>query len=140
MKKITSVLVFVLVCTSVASLSFYAKDTKSDDNISFSFNVPKNQGNGYTGTRYRQTLDSHNPWKVNLTYSGEGKGTVSTFWLELRNGKNVSQAHNVAQGSGSHKYPAYRTASEENVRLTAQNNQNNSNHYTVSGYWDEETW
>lgn len=109
----------------------------SNDNVEFSFKLQPNHGNSYSGSRYRQTSDSTNKWKVNLAYSSEGKGTVATFWLD-KSGTRVSDTHNVTQGTGDHKYLAFSTANQSNVRLGAENNNPTPDSYTVSGYWDEE--
>lgn len=135
MKKI---LIFTTIILGITSVSAVAQEVRTNDNISFSFTVPKNQGNGYTPHRYRQTTNIHNQWKVNLAYSGEGVNTASRFWLELDNGANVSDSHVVTQGTGNHYYDAKSTASEKNVHLTAENNNYSGNSYKVSGYWDEE--
>ncbi|MCD4839645.1 MULTISPECIES: DUF2712 domain-containing protein [Neobacillus] len=110
----------------------------SDDNIGFSFTLKPNYENSYSGERYRQTTNPKNKWKVNLTYSSEGVGTVATFWLD-KSGTRVSDVHDVAQGSGAHYYSAFSTANQSNVRLGAENNNASPNSYTISGYWDEET-
>lgn len=84
----------------------------------------------------------NNKWKVNLTNSAEGNGTLATFWLTTRSdGKNVvsDKTHDVAQGSGAHYYNAKASASQTDVRLAAENNNDSTNTYEVSGYWDEET-
>jgi hypothetical protein len=111
----------------------------SDDNIGFSFTLKPNYENSYSASRYRQTSSSSNPWKVNLTYSSEGAGTYATFWLD-KSGTRVSDVHNVKQGSGAQYYTAFSTANQSYVRLGAENNNLSPNSYTISGYWDEETW
>lgn len=110
----------------------------SNDNVGFSFSLKPNYGNSYSASRYRQTSDSTNKWKVNLTYSSEGSGTYATFWLD-KSGTRVSDVHDVKQGSGAHYYNAYGTANENYVRLGAENNNPSANSYSISGYWDEET-
>ncbi|MBB3908820.1 DUF2712 domain-containing protein [Anoxybacillus rupiensis] len=110
----------------------------SDDNIGFNFELKPNYDNSYSAARYRQTTNPNNKWKVNLTYSSEGVGTVATFWLD-KAGTRVSEWYNVKQGSGPHYYPAYSTANQSYVRLGAENNNYTSASYTISGYWDEET-
>ncbi len=109
----------------------------SNDNIGYSFAIKANYGNSYSAQRYRQTSDTSNQWKVNLNYSGEGTGTITTFWLD-KAGTPVSNTHGVAQGSGAHYYNAISSANESYVRLGAENNNLSANTYTASGYWDEE--
>lgn len=112
----------------------------SDDSIGFYMYINNVQRNSFTEERYRQTLNNTNPWKVNLTSSGEGQGTLTTFWLEHGNGTNVSKAYDTKQGSGKHYHSAYTSASESYVRLTAENNNYNlAGGYSIKGYWDEET-
>lgn len=61
-------------------------------------------------------------------------GTVTTYWLEVSDGTNVSP--DCAAKVGSQYWPAaYGTANSKNVYLTAENNNYNSNLYNVSGYW-----
>ncbi len=125
--------VFVINCT----VPIYA----ANDNIGYSFEIKANYKNSYSSSRYRQTKNTDNKWKVNMTYSGEGKGTVTTYWLAKDNFSRtrVSDTHDVKQGSGAHYYKAYKSASDTKVRLGAENNNDSSKTYTVSGYWDEET-
>lgn len=110
----------------------------SNDNIGFSYTLKPHYANNYSAERYRQTTNPSNPWKVNLTYSSEGAGTIATFWLD-KAGTRVSDVHDVKQGSGAHYYSAFSTANKSNVRLGAENNNDSPNSYTISGYWDEET-
>jgi hypothetical protein len=111
----------------------------SDDDHDFSFTLKPSYQNNYSGSRYRQTTSSSNPWKVDFTYSSEGAGTYATFWLD-KSGTLVSGTKTVKQGSGAKYYSAYGQASGSNVRLGAENNNNSPNSYSISGYWDEETW
>lgn len=110
----------------------------SNDNHDFSFDLLSYHGNNYSGEIYRQTTDTSNKWKVEFTYSAEGKGTVATFWLDKKNHGIVSDTYNVTQGSGAKYYTAYKTANKANVRLGAENNNYTANTYAISGYWDEE--
>lgn len=55
------------------------------------------------------------------------------------NHDKVSATHDVTQGTGDHYYSAYSSASQRDVCLGAENNNNSLRTYTVSGYWDEET-
>lgn len=47
--------------------------------------------------------------------------------------------HDIKEGTGDHYYSAFSSASQRDVCLGAENNNNSSSTYTVSGYWDEET-
>ena len=97
----------------------------SDDSIPYSFKIKANYANTYSDKEYRQTTNTQNKWKVDMTYSEEGEGTITTY--------------DVTQGTGTHYYSAYSSASQRDVCLGAENNNNSSNTYTVGGYWDEET-
>ncbi len=114
----------------------------SNDNIGYSFTIKPYFGNTYSDGRYRQTTNTSNPWKVNMTYSGEGAGTITTYWLAKFNSSHnvVSGTHNVVQGTGAHYFTANSGAKKTNVCLGAENNNDSPNSYTVSGYWDEETY
>lgn len=117
----------------------FASETKTNDDIPFEFTIKPNQDNSYSEYRYRETAYPENEWKVEFNQSGEGSGTYTTFWLQLDNGANCSIADDVMVGTSAYNF-AYQTASFDNVCLTAQNNNFNSDSYSVSGYWDEETW
>ncbi len=140
MKKIIVVLLMFLI------FSFFGKDVvyASNDNVGFSYTVKAKYQNSYYYSRYRETTYSLNPWKVNLTYSGEGKGTTSTFWLSEFSGdwyvQRVSATYNVKQGSGDKYFVASNNASKKDVSLSVENNNYSKRSYTISGYWDEETW
>nr|WP_241735415.1 DUF2712 domain-containing protein [Anoxybacillus flavithermus] len=59
----------------IGVLTFSNFTYATDDNIGFSFELKPNYGNSYSESRYRQTTDPNNKWKVNLTYSSEGVGS-----------------------------------------------------------------
>lgn len=113
----------------------------ANDNIDFSFKIGILHANGKEKAgRYRQTTSTDNPWKVKLDSSGEGKGTVTRFWLENASAGNVSTTRNATQGKGAYYTDAYLSANKRDVWLTGENNNYNTTSYTVSGKWDEETW
>ena len=130
----------VLAAVGAISLSMVIPVHASNDNHEYSFYIGSYQGNGYSDARYRQTTNTNNKWKVNMTYSEEGAGTIATYWLALDSGKEqASDFHNVTQGSGAQYYSAQSKASQKNVVLGAENNNYTSSLYRVAGYWDEET-
>ncbi len=145
MKKIISMkkrgLAMVTAMVSIFVINATAPVYAANDDIGYSFKIKANYKNSYSSSRYRQTKNTDNKWKVNMTYSGEGTGTVTTYWLSKNDVSHtrVSGTHDVKQGSGAHYYKAYKGASETRVRLSAENNNDSSKTYTVSGYWDEET-
>lgn len=113
----------------------------SNDDIDFSFKIYSYHQNGKEADgRYRQTEDINNPWKVRLDNSGEGKGTITRFWLENSSAHNVSVSKDVKQGNGPYYTNPDTGANKRTVWLTAENNNFNGSSYTVSGIWDEETW
>ncbi|MBC1936427.1 DUF2712 domain-containing protein [Listeria grandensis] len=136
----------VLIIVLLLSLVVLAKPVSaSNDNIKFNFTIKTYHANSVSGEKYRQTTNTKNNWKVNFSYSGEGAGTVTTFWLDKKmpwyaelNHQVVSGTYNVKQGTTIYK-PAYSSASQQNVRLGAENNNYSARSYTASGYWDEET-
>lgn len=128
---------------------WYASDNKtfaSNDNHGYSFEIQPYHYNNYSAKRYRQTTHVENEWKVNLISSGEGKGTITTFWLgkynddAFYNYEQGSITRNIKQGSGNHYTEAYSKANKSYVALGAENNNYTTNTYWVSGNWDEEVW
>lgn len=111
----------------------------SNDKYGYSFTIKANQGNSSTSSRYRETTNPKNSWKVAMTNSGEGTFSITTYWLENNSGTNVSKSINVVADGSNYYTSAYDNASKTNVRLTAQNNNYTNQSYGVSGYWDEET-
>lgn len=89
--------------------------------------------------KYRSTKDTENPWRVTIDYSGEGKNTITTFWLEDFYGNNVSQDVK-AEYNGILQYvsPAYSSASGIDVYLTGENNNWNSESYYIEGRWSQQ--
>ncbi len=141
MRKISNKIISGLLVLSIAAfgLTGVTANAASDNNVGFSFHVNENQHASFGAEpRYRSTSKTNNCWKVNMTYSGEGVGTCTYFWL----GSGTTVVSNrvlVKQGSGARYRFAYETASQTNVRLRAQNNNQSITGYDVGGYWDEET-
>ena len=102
----------------------------------FSGNIQILQRNTRFDHKHRSTKDTENPWRVTLDYSGEGKNTITTFWLEDFYGKNVSQDVE-AEYNGILQYlcPAYSSASGIDVYLAGENNNYNFDEYYVEGRW-----
>ena len=120
----------------------FASVKASDDNVQFNnFKLKAHYANSYTASRYRQTTNTKNNWKVNLAYSSEGNNSIATFWLAKANSNHtrVSATYDIHQGTGAHYYNAWSGASKTNVCLGAENNNDSAKEYTISGYWDEET-
>lgn len=129
--------IVVAMLVSMSTIPSFAKE----NNYPYSFRLKAGNGNSYSAAKYRQTTDRNNKWKVNMTFSEEGKGTIATYWLALddKNKTFASDTHDIKQGSGDHYYKALGIAGKKNVRLGAENNNYSSRSYLVAGYWDEET-
>lgn len=134
MKKKLIVSAFIALCASNV-----LPVAASNDNISYSFTIKAYQENSRSAPRYRSTSNINNKWKVKMTRTLEGDKTLTRYWLEGANGDNVSKSVDISIADGAVYTPAYSSASQRNVYLTAENNNRNGDEYTVSGYWDEET-
>ena len=135
-KKFISLLLGgILVFSAVSSINTYA----SDDEIAYEFIVQSAKQNSRSKPRFRQTRNTDNQWKIRLDESGEGKGTITTFWLEVKDGTNVSKAVDIKQGNSAVKVTPKETANRRDVYLTAENNNFNLKSYRAKGIWDEET-
>lgn len=127
---------FVAAISILLSASTFA----SDDNIFFSGTVKAYGANTRFPKRYRETNMVEEPWKVQLVTSEEGKGTITTFWLENFYTDNVSADVYAKQGGPVYYNNPYESANRIDNYLTMENNNFNGNTYKVTGYWDEETW
>lgn len=115
-----------------------------DDNIKYSLDILEWQKNAKVKNgRYRQTKDINNKWKVQLQSTTEGAGNgndnITVFWLEGSNDENVTTTVSAKQGKSVYYTPAYSSASERTVYLTAEDNRITFSTYHVEGIWDEET-
>lgn len=69
-----------------------------------------------------------------------GESTISRFWLEVANGKNVSPSVLIREDGGrTFQCTLSDACGGVWVLLTAENNNYSGDFYQVSGYWDEET-
>lgn len=102
----------------------------------FSGDIKTLQKNTRFAWKHRSTKDTENPWRVTIDYSGEGNGTITTFWLEDFYGNNVSQDVDAVY-DGIHQYlcPAYSSASGIDVYITGENNNYNFDEYYIEGRW-----
>ncbi len=123
----------------VSALAFSASAYGSDNDIPFLFGIPGNGGSGYSATEYRGDSGTEVPWKVEFTFSSEGRETLSKFYLreDFWNNK-LSDYKRVQQGSGRKYFQAYDAAKNRNVKLGAIDNNPDGSGYDVAGYWDEE--
>ncbi|UOE94414.1 DUF2712 domain-containing protein [Alkalihalobacillus sp. LMS39] len=132
--KLTAALVLGVTLIGAANATF-----ASDDKHGYSFTIKPKHENNYSGERYRQTQNTNNKWKVALETSGEGKGTITTFWLDKADTGRVSNTVDAKQGAGAYYREAFSAANQSYVRLGAENNNYSTKGYTATGYWDEET-
>mgnify|MGYP001028678810 CR=1 FL=1 len=138
LKKKIMASVFSLAVVGTVFSGSLVKAAKNN-NIGYSFYIGAYERESYcSDVRTRSTSNPKNCWKVNLAYSGEGKGKVTRFWL-AKGTSVVSDSVNAKQGGAVRYKYAFSSANKSNVRLRACNNNYSASGYTVSGYWDEET-
>lgn len=124
----------------ISVFAFGATAYGSDNDVPFLVQVPGNQKKGYSKAEYRGNSGPEVPWKVNFTYSEEGKGTIMYFYLSGPWYSKQSNVKAVKQGSGNKYFAAYDSCKNMNVGLAVMNNnEKDGNTYEVAGYWDEET-
>lgn len=100
MKFYKRLLAMAIVATVFISVfAFGATAYGSDNNIPFSVKVPGYLGKVYTKAEYRGNSGPEVPWKVNFTYSEEGKGTIMYFYLSGPWYSKQSNVKAVKQGS-----------------------------------------
>ena len=113
----------------------------ADHNYQYEFHLQVGGKNSYLSSsesKYRQTTNPSNPWKVNMSNIRDDSDGIATYWI-ARNADHVqvSDAHNVHAGTGAHYYNVRSSANQTTVVLAADNNNNVA--ARVWGYWDEET-
>ncbi|WP_458353797.1 DUF2712 domain-containing protein [Peribacillus frigoritolerans] len=135
-------LMYVLIIVSIFSIgsSVFAANNTGDDK-SFRFTVPASSNpdkgttydNGYSQTQSRSTAEKNAPWYLNLAYSSEGAGTITTMWL-AKSSSVYSHPNKYYQGK---KYTIkVKSAVSGSVRIGAENNNLSTKSHTVEGYWD----
>lgn len=141
MKFYKRLLAMAIVATVFISVfAFGATAYGSDNDVPFLVQVPGNQKKGYSKAEYRGSSGTEVPWKVDFTFSEEGKGTIMYFYLSGPWYSKQSNVKAVKQGSGNKYFAAYDSAQNMDVGLAIKNNnKEDSNKYNVAGYWDEET-
>ena len=141
MKFYNRLLAMAIVATVFISVfAFGATAYGSDNDVTILVQVPGNQKKGYSKAEYRGSSGTEVPWKVDFTFSEEGKGTIMYFYLSGPWYEIVSNVKAVKQGSGNKYFAAYDSAQNMDVGLAIKNNnKEDSNKYNVAGYWDEET-
>lgn len=139
LKSVKKVLAGFLILMCFVS-AFSIVSTAGEDNYSYSFTVKAKMAKSYErGSKLRTTGRTDNPWKVDLAYTAEGKGSMNYFFIAQASSKSeCSRIYGVVQGTGPHYYRALENAYNQNVTLGARNNNNNDQTFKISGYWDEE--
>lgn len=138
MKKFIKGTIIVGLFVALFSISSFA----ANDNVGFNFKILANGVSSHcSGVRYRQTSHVDNQWKVQMTISGEGDGTITIFSLgRVDTDRRVSPMVFATQGLGPYYENAYPAGNQTNVNLRGKNNNYNAKTYQVYGIWDEETW
>lgn len=141
-KSIKTFLSCAIVSIIISSLSIPAF-AYVNDSLGYSFTIKPYLGNTYLEeARFRETYNNNNAWKVQLSYSGEGNGTITRFWLEKANtgtSSPASEYYLIQQGHAPYYKPATNVGDHTDVKLAAENNTSTALSYTASGVWDEET-
>ncbi len=139
LKNVKAVLIVIMALLCFAS-TFSVVSMAAEDAFGYSFKVKAKMKKSYANdSRQRTTGRTDNPWKVELSYTGEGKGSMNYFFIaKTWNKDECSRMYGVAQGTGPHYYRALENAQNQYVTLGARNNNNNEDTFTISGYWDEE--
>lgn len=122
----------------ISVFAFGASAYGSDNDVPFYVRVPGNQDKVYSNAEYRGNSGTEVPWKVDFSFSEEGKNTIMNFYLSGPWYSEQSYTHPIHQGTGNHYYAVYQNCKNMNVGLAIYNNDVKTKYY-VAGYWDEET-
>ena len=135
--KRVKVVCAIIVATGLIFVTF-APSAVFAQTLPFGFYLNFLRGN--TSTRYqkRNTKNPQNKWMVKVTKNSEGKHTIARFWLENEWDVNVSKGYNTYSDSKVHAHPAYKSANNTTVKMTAENNNINMSQPYVQGSWAEE--
>ena len=94
----------------ISVFAFGATAYGSDNDVPFLVQVPGNQKKGYSKAEYRGSSGPEVPWKVDFTFSEEGRGTIMYFYLSGPWYEKVSDVKSVKQGTGCKYFAAYDSA------------------------------
>ena len=140
MKFYKRLLAMAIVATVFISVfAFGASAYGSDKDVPIYVRVPGNQDKVYSNAEYRGNSGTEVPWKVDFSFSEEGKNTIMNFYLSGPWYSEQSYTHPIHQGTGNHYYAVYQNCKNMNVGLAIYNNNDVKTKYYVAGYWDEET-
>ena len=85
MKFYKRLLAMAIVATVFISVfAFGASAYGSDNDIPFYMRVPGSKGKVYSDAEHRGDSGTEVPWKVDFSFSEEGKGTIMNFLLSYR--------------------------------------------------------
>lgn len=108
MKFYKRLLAMAIVATVFISVfAFGATAYGSDNDIPFYLRVPGSKGKVYSDAEHRGDSGTEVPWKVDFSFSEEGKGTIMNFLLSGPWYSEQSYTHSVHQGSGNRYYAVY---------------------------------
>ena len=100
MKFYKRLLAMAIVATVFISVfAFGATAYGSDNDVPFLVQVPGNQKKGYSKAEYRGSSGPEVPWKVDFTFSEEGRGTIMYFYLSGPWYEKVSNVKSVKTGN-----------------------------------------
>lgn len=118
------------------------------DNVteqSYSGMIKQHKANTWLDKAYRDTTDKGVPFRVRLDNSTEGeeegkysRNTYTTFWIEDASEKNLSPVRKVLEQDGYYAQDTFDGAGRKYVYLTAEDNEDTTHIYKISGKWKEE--
>ena len=118
MKFYKRLLAMAIVATVFISVfAFGASAYGSDNDVPFYVRVPGNQDKVYSNAEYRGNSGTEVPWKVDFSFSEEGKNTIMNFYLSGPWYSEQSYTHPIHQGTGNHYYAVYQNCKNMNVGL-----------------------
>lgn len=144
-KLVKQLMLLVMILAVFVTISAPLVSQATDDNVPFSFTVSINgKPSHFSKSRFRQTTNVRNSWKVQMDSSTEVKNvrSVTKFYLGVQNKPYNAQGsamYNVILRDAASYFPAYSNASAKNVYLYARDDTTTNKNYDVVGYWDEET-
>ncbi|MEX0379835.1 DUF2712 domain-containing protein [Leuconostoc sp. MS02] len=110
--------------------------------IPFNFTIKPNSAASYTGTRYRNTSNYQDNFKVGVGSSTEGYKVNYSFRLQANKWFGWGDASRIVLAGPYLDYaysPSDGSAEKKNTRLKAANPASDPYSYQVSGWWDEAT-
>lgn len=144
MRKQRKLMMGLLLCFMMVTIASGERVAASADDIEFGFTMqPRNAESWDTtgGYRYRQTSNTHNPWRIKMTITTDQNDKKTYYWLDkFSDSKKVSTKELIIQGEGYRTFEPYATANGQNIKLAGCDNNFSASTYWTVGFWDEETW